>query len=95
MVDRKHARTHGLTGGGGKRLRLYKQIDDVDGAKLWFPQKADKGDKIAFFHIVKKLASEAEFLEYQSKAPCEVEAPGMPLHSSVSDVMAVKLRYIA
>ena len=74
LVDRKHARTHGLAGGGGKRLRLYKQIDDVDGAKLWFPQKADKGDKIAFFHIVKKLASEAEFLEYQSKAPYEVEA---------------------
>ena len=74
MVDRKHARTHGLAGGGGKRLRLYKQIDDVDGAKLWFPQKADKGDKIAFFHIVKKLASEAEFLEYQSQAPYGVEA---------------------
>ena len=74
LVDRKHARTHGLAGGGGKRLRLYKQIDDVDGAKLWFPQKADKGDKIAFFHIVKKLASEAEFLEYQAKAPHGVEA---------------------
>ena len=63
LVDRKHARTHGLAGGGGKRLRLHKQMDGVDGAKLWPNQKADKGEKIAFFHIVKKLASEAEFLE--------------------------------
>ena len=74
MVDRKHARTHGLAGGGGKRLRLHKQMDGVDGAKLWPNQKADKGEKIAFFHIVKKLASEAEFLEYQAKAPHGVEA---------------------
>ena len=50
MVDRKHARTHGLAGGGGKRLRLHKQMDGVDGAKLWPNQKADKGEKIAFFH---------------------------------------------
>ena len=52
LVDRKHARTHGLAGGGGKRLRLYKQIDDVDGAKLWFPQKADKGDKMRHGMII-------------------------------------------
>ena len=66
MVDRKHARTHGLAGGGGKGLRLHKQMDGVDGAKLWPNQKADKGEKIAFFHIVKKLASEAGFLEHQA-----------------------------
>ena len=30
--------------------------------------------EVAFFHIVKKLASEAEFLEYQAKAPHGVEA---------------------
>ena len=62
----------------------------VEGLRLWRNQNARKGQRLAYFHIVKKVETYGDFLEFQAASNEEVEAlaavlpPALPSAPSCS-----------
>ena len=76
VVDRPHARKHGIKCGEPcPRLELYEQFPNgVEGLRLWHNTNARKGQRLAYFDIVKKVETYGDFLEFQAASNEEVEA---------------------
>ena len=55
---------------GGKTLRVIKHINkQVIGASLWSSTSAKRGDKIAYFHIEKRVKTREEAEEHRHRDP--------------------------
>ena len=75
VVDRPHARKHGIKCGEPcPRLELYEQFPNgVEGLRLWHNTNARKGQRLAYFDIVKKVETYGAHLGACAEAQLQQE----------------------